>query len=283
MASVQEFINGLDDAQRAEALRLLNPAPVENENAPAGGAGGADNAQGQAVSRFDDAKVPKLPFFSGVEKGSDVPYLLWKFEIQYLLGNQCPENMVQRAIHRSVKGTAAKALCHMGDKATSGEIVSKFDKLFGNVTDEQYILSQFHSATQESSESVTAWGCRLEGLLADSSTLIPEQKTEHLRSKFWDGLRDGSIKNAIRHRYDNNETFEALLAAARNLEKPIVKVKLNEVAEVKSSSLKDLENKISEMSKLLNDLNAKVNSPKRIGPCFKCGQMGHLQFNCKGN
>jgi len=281
MASVADFVNGLSQDQKTEALRLLGAGPGgPNQNREGG-------APGPAVS-VDDGKVPRLPMFSGADKGSDVPYRLWKFEVEYLNKNGYPEQSVQRAIHRSVRGMAADVLCFLGEKASSLEIIKKFDTMFGNVADEQTILSQFHSAKQQANENITSWGCRLEGLLAESSSLRPEQKKEQLRSKFWDGLRDEGVKNAIRHRYDNKEEFVDLLSAARALEKPVKAT----VQEAKALDMKDLEKKINDMSKLLSELHSKVNREKRsthpqpsrrIGPCHRCGQMGHLKYACPLN
>ena len=281
MASVADFINGLNPDQKTEALRLLGEGRTSPSNSGESGATGPTDS-------VDDGKVPRLPNFSGAEKGSEVPYRLWKFEVEYLSKNGYPEHTVQRAIHRSVRGMAADVLCFLGQKASSDEILKKFETMFGNVADEQTILSQFHSAKQQAHESITSWGCRLEGLLADSTSLISEQKKQQLRSKFWDGLRDESVKNAIRHRYDNKEEFSELLSAARALEKPVKA----SVQEAKALDMKDLEKKINEMSKLLSELHGKVNRQgrsthtqpsRRVGPCHRCGEMGHLRYSCPLN
>ena len=76
-----------------------------------------------------------------------------------------PEVLFQ-AVKRSVKGEAGRILMRLGINTTLGEIVAKFQSVYGVVDTKEGILAQFFSAKQSENEDVTAWPCRLEDILS---------------------------------------------------------------------------------------------------------------------
>ena len=80
-------------------------------------------------------------------------------------------------------------------------------------------LERFLTVRQLPTESISAWGCRLEDFLSrvtDSRSAAAARAM--LRWRYWSGLYSDKIRNALRHHFDEGADYEALLWQARILE-----------------------------------------------------------------
>lgn len=162
----------------------------------------------------------RIAQFSGDSVKGETDYAHWRHEVQSLISEGCPSSQILPAIRKSVKGTAADVLLNMGVSVNEHDILSKFDIIFGNVLPSEVLLEDFYTARQQPDESIVPWACRLESLLARATKGTSDRgdNSKMLRTKFWGGLRDGNVKNGIRHRYDAGDSFSNLLQAARQIE-----------------------------------------------------------------
>lgn len=124
-------------------------------------------------------------------------------------------------MRRTLRGRAGDALLNLESSVTVDKVLHKFQKLFGDVQKPEIFLEEFFSAVQLSSESITSWSCRLESMLTKVSGLQEEQQM--LRSKFWSGLQDYTLKNAIRYKFESGVAYEELLVSARSIEEELHK------------------------------------------------------------
>ena len=77
---------------------------------------------------------PRIPTFSGDDSKADISYDQWRYEVRCLLTEGShSEKLILQALRRSVRGTAAAVLLHMGEGATVETILKKFDVIFGNI------------------------------------------------------------------------------------------------------------------------------------------------------
>ena len=122
-----------------------------------------------------------------------------------------------------------------------------------------------------------------------------------VRTSFFSGFRPGNIKNAIRHTFDADATYEDLSVAARvaGLEddderKTTARVhqtsttdaglaaKLDKVL----TSLGSVQSRLEKLEKKEHGYHSasNVRHPKPFtGSCFGCGQPGHPKFRCPLN
>ena len=163
---------------------------------------------------------PRISNFSGAPK-SETSYELWKYEIQCLQADTIhKEEQILQAIRRSLKGEAAHVVMRLGTKATINDILHKMDSIYDTVESKESLLGQFYSAKQEESESVSAWGCRLEEVInkAVSRGEVQKQATDGmLRHVFWNGLKP-SLKDVSGYIFDKKATFDELRSAIRVIE-----------------------------------------------------------------
>lgn len=162
--------------------------------------------------------VPRLPSFSG-EGGKDASYGRWRYEVMCLVKEQYPMSVVKNAIRKSLKSPAAEVLRRLGDVGVDQMLV-KFQSLYGTVFSGEALLQRFYSEKQSSSESSAEWSCRLEDYMYEAierGVIGPEAAHKSLGSRFWSGLRDDKVKNALRHREDTL-SFEELVMEARRVE-----------------------------------------------------------------
>ena len=75
-----------------------------------------------------------------------------------------PEAIILQAVRRSLRGTAADILLHLGETVSVDEVLGKFEKVFGNILPPEAILEKFFSAKQIDGERVVTWACRLEDI-----------------------------------------------------------------------------------------------------------------------
>jgi len=234
----------------------------------------------------------RISQFSGDNVKGEIDYLHWRHEVRSLILEACPSHYLHPAIRKSLKGTAADVLLNMGVGATEHDILSKFDVIFGNVLSSETLLEDFYSARQQHEEGIAAWACRLETLLAKTSSVNINQpeKSAMLRTKFWGGLRDERVKNGIRHRYDMGNPFNVLLQSARQIEhetstniyrkqpKTLAQGVENEMS--KMDTLLELVNSIGKIIETIEKNNTKHRQDRPPPICFYCGELGHIQRLC---
>ncbi|VDI70610.1 Hypothetical predicted protein [Mytilus galloprovincialis] len=177
-----------------------------------------------STSKMDDVLympyIPKLPIFSGDDKGDDVSYDLWRYQVACLIKENYRHEIISQAIRRSVHGEASRIVMRLGVEATVDDVIDRMDCIFGSVDVKEVLLAQFYTACQGADEDVSSWGCRLEEILnkALQRGKIYEQDTDDmLRSKFWKGLRPELRKVSI-HKFDRIKEFNQLLIAMREIE-----------------------------------------------------------------
>ena len=96
--------------------------------------------------------------------------------------------------------------------------MERLENVFGNVASGQSILKEFYTATQSETETITAWGLRLEEIFQRAIEKGKARETDRdstLREQFWKSLRSERLKNATRVKYETIESFELLRKAVR--------------------------------------------------------------------
>ena len=160
---------------------------------------------------------PQFTMFSGEGQKNEPSYAQWRSEVHSVW--RCgiyQYAMVMTTVRRSLRGRAADVLLAMGAVVFVQQLLEKFDVRFGDVCPSDMTLEQFFIARQLPTESVSAWGCRLEDLLSrvtDSRSAVAARAM--LRSRYWSGLYSDKIRNALCHPFDEGADFEALLRQAR--------------------------------------------------------------------
>ena len=211
----------------------------------------------------------RLSNFSG-EKGKDASYALWRFEIRGMQRDGLySDSQMLHAITRSLHGKASETLVHMGEEVSVDRILSKFDKMFGNILPTETALEQFYSARQTGSETVADWACRMEELLLQAQlkdSFPAETQANMQRTKFYSGLKTGTVKSALRHKYDGGATYEDLLVAARVAEMEEAtdkKTSVNQVTTVEAVSAGELDKFLKGMTAMQSRIEALEKEMKR--------------------
>ena len=249
---------------------------------------------------------PKLGFFSGEGHKNEASYPQWRSEVESVVKTGIyQEAMVITNMRRSLRGRAADVLLAMGSDVNVRQILEKCDVRFGDVFPNDVTLEQFFTARQLPSESMVAWGCRLEELLSwvrDPSSVSAARSM--LRSRYWSGIYSDRFQNALRHHFDDGADFESLLKYARIAEQePSSAVAQQSVAGTQPdkldqilAQLKDLNARVQELERKCSYGNSSVpmgvqrsvapasvtavpppvnNSRPFKGKCYDCGVVGH--------
>ena len=135
------------------------------------------------------------------------------------------ETAIMQAIRLSLRGTASEMLIYMSQSAskpiTSGQIITKFDAVFGNALKVGQLYQQFYTAKQGKDESVVTWSLRLQKLYNTLLERAPpdEKPNPHmLRSIYFYGLTNEKVQDNNRHHFDSGLSFDELLKETRNTE-----------------------------------------------------------------
>lgn len=248
--------------------------------------------------------VPRLSVFNG--DGKEVSYDQWRFEVRSMIHEGLyPNSAILHAVRRSVKGIAANIMLHLGENVTLDAILNKFDHAFGNILSAEMLLEQFYAAKQKSGEDITSWACRLEGLKLQIQSKDPSTFSAsdvHLANRFWSGLHNKDIHNALRHKVDNKASYNELLVSARTLEVEMGATKTahsHQATTQEKSAIDKVLDRVGHLEKMIQDLHSNKqktasngqqasNKPKRKsnnfkGTCYKCGQYGHPKARCPLN
>ena len=250
---------------------------------------------GESV-KFVRLEQPHLPVFSGEDKG-DSNYTLWRHDVKCLIDDgSIPNSAKWQAIRKSLKGMAAGELVTLGEYPTTARLLEKFDALFGNTQSLEQVLQDLYLSKQEGTESISSWGYRLEVMIAKVQGFGKfSQNTcmEMLKSKFWVGLANEQVKSALRHKFDQGQSFEQLLKYARSvhLESADKYSKTTSVQQHQQTidklssiinSLKGLDSRIAKLEKHDKASHDAPSSemPKPSIICHHCGEPGHIRPDC---
>ncbi|MCG8034659.1 MAG: hypothetical protein JAZ03_21150, partial [Candidatus Thiodiazotropha taylori] len=220
-----EFLRKKEELERKERYLKELEGELLNKEENLRRTGKAESASTKAeVTHF---MKPLLTTFSGIEPTpkNESSFEDWKAETQCLLKSKIyPEYVITQAIRNSLKGQARKALITLDPLASSNDIISKLDSLFGNVASGQSVLQEFFTASQREDESVTMWGLRIEEILqraVEKGDVASDRKNEMLRSKFWRSLFSLDLKNATRVYFDKVTDFEEFRSKVRAEEREL--------------------------------------------------------------
>ena len=277
----------------------IKPDPLELVQPPSVG-----GTHGSGTFHYGDGPVilheqPKLTSFSG--SGRECSFGRWKYEVTCLQEDQnYTASAISRAVHNSVKSPAADVLGHLGSRATVTEIIRKLESIYGSVQSGETLMEHFYSERQRpKKENCAAWSCRLEDLVYQAASKGAIDRSDipmRLKKRFWSGLKDRQIKEALRNRVDSL-TFEELLREARALEEeydPEHRTGSDGIVH----QVTEADSKFDELLKRMSKLEAKMeqlqqpqkqtqksNKQSSKGDskivCAKCEQEGHLPFGCR--
>lgn len=235
-------------------------------------------------------EIPKLPVFSGTDK--DATYSRWKYEVNCLVEeSQYSECDIITSVRKSLRSPAADEMIYLGEKATLANILYKLQSLYGTVMSGNTVLEHFYSEPQRVGEPCTKWSTRLEDLChvaVEKGVVSRESMPTMLRDRFWAGLRDLQIKNALRHRKDSLN-FEEIVIEARTLEEEFgnqnaVQVHVQQGQQTEPT-LQALVKKVEELEGMIKKRQSRAQMKQRKEPltCNDCGIPGHLSFGCRKN
>jgi hypothetical protein len=239
--------------------------------------------------------VPKLSIFSGDKDKAS--FDVFEYEVRSLLRIHS-EEMVAEAIRRSVKGEAARIVMRVGEGAAVCKVLEKLRVRYGTVTTGETLLKQFYNGQQLPQESISQYSTRIEELLmkAKSAGMVQQGTDRILINQFWSGLANESLKTTTMFLRDQVSSFDEFTAAIRRAEEEVCKEKPLKANVQLHSNTTSLDNKLDQIMKRLEQLEVgkptgaaadkgpwqprRKRDPKELGPCYQCGEMGHLKFRC---
>lgn len=171
--------------------------------------------------------VPKVTYFYGSEKKSEVSYKLWKHEVRILLkDDNYTDETKALAIRKSLRGQAGNRILHLPDEASPEDIITVLDSIYEDALAKEQLLSQFYSAKQTGTEDAADWSVRLENIMdraIEKGVSLSGGKNQMLCQKFFNGLREKDLKVAARHLYDqSSDDFQTFRTEVRVLEQELV-------------------------------------------------------------
>jgi len=214
---------------------------------------------------------------STLTKG-EVIYDQWRYEVKCLVQEGYKDGDILEGIRRSVRGEASRILMRLGTSVGIGNILQKFDSVFGIIDTKETLLAKFYSARQGENEDVTSWSCRIEDIWSramERGLVESRNANEMLRSMFWTGLRT-DLKNISGHKYDSVIDFDRLRIELRQIEqdqlehtidkpKAVVSKSTTDIFDNSKTEMKELRSmvetvavKVSDMSDQLQELNSRV-------------------------
>ncbi len=213
-------------------------------------------------------RSPQLPYFSGDRKG-DTDFDQWKHEYD-CMSTRYSKDVLSEAVHRSLRGRAARVAMHVDKDATLEILVSKLDSVFGDIHTEHNIMARFYSAKQQEEECVSEWLCRLEDILSQGIQLgkvQASQREELLRTTVWTGLRP-ELRDLSSYKFDQGGPLDKFVRYLRQVEadlqqrKPDTKKKTHSATNM-ASVVKTESTELTEIRGILNSLSSEIAGLKK--------------------
>ena len=106
-----------------------------------------------------------------------------------------------------------------GEKAEIEDILTHLGTLYGTPGKGEHLLEQFYTSRQEDAETVSAWACRAENMLATGRMHGRVSLSDRLKMRFWRGLKSQALRDATRYKMDDDDiTFNGLVIEVRIIE-----------------------------------------------------------------
>ena len=145
----------------------------------------------------------------------------WRVDVETLIASKkYSDFVISQTIRKSLRVPAKRVLLAMSTAASSRDIISRLENVYGNVACGQAVVQEFYTV-QNAEENVAEWAVRLEKILmraVDKGQIIEDSRDEILRSKFWRGLYSQDLKNVTKVYYESEKNFEKLLYKVRSEE-----------------------------------------------------------------
>lgn len=220
LVHVFEEMNVKPDMDDPEAMKRWMRQYVKGESR-AQASPSSSSSEPQQVAHV--IQNPRIIVFSG-DQTKDAAYDIWKYEVRSLLREKIHAlPVIVHAVRKSLRGEAARAVMRLGERADIDVILEKLDAIYEVVEPVEVLLSKFYSSEQGEQEAVASWACRLEDMLAN---IIRRGKVDvsmsMVKNKFWSGLRQ-PLRDASRHKFDQDMDFETFLVHLRAIEAEIPK------------------------------------------------------------
>ncbi|PIK39176.1 hypothetical protein BSL78_23983 [Apostichopus japonicus] len=172
--------------------------------------------------------LPGFPFLVGESKPrpGEVSFETWKYEVLGVSkeGLYSP-SLLTPIVRRSVRGQPGEVVRFLGPDSTIEEIISKLEQLYGTVESGAVLLQQVYLSRQESNESASDFGRRLQLLIlraCDRGGITKEAQDSTLRMTYWQGLNDEHLKNVTRHKVEQAQDFGEVMCIIRGAEQEIM-------------------------------------------------------------
>ena len=274
-------------------LKCVRPSGIEvRQFGVVGTAMSPVTVQGEHLKREGDASL-ELPFFSGKDapEHDEVTFGHWLSAVEGAILTSSP-TAVQSWILRSVREPAASNVRSLGVGASIDKILSRLRTVYGNVSSFDELMRQFLNVLQTPYESVNDYVVRLEKAFAavrdnHPKELIMVDKTQHLRERFYQGLRR-EIHQKLTPSYENERIpYVVLIRRARELEaefyprREIIAKGATEIDPQRKDVTKTLRDLEDQMQQKTESESCQKTRWKGLYTCYHCGVPGHWRKNCQ--
>ena len=122
----------------------LSSARKEKNSQACGGSLVKEEKDGASKFSCDRNSQACISTFSDDGNKGEVSFAQWRFEVRGLVPDKIySEPVIVQTLRRSLRGTAADVLLHMGESVKIDEVIDKMDKVFGNILPSEAVLEQF--------------------------------------------------------------------------------------------------------------------------------------------